>query len=282
MKDIDNIIPLPNYIRAKKALGQNFLIDKSIALKIVEALDLGKDDVVIEVGSGTGAITALIAPLCKKLYAVETDQDLIKPLSTVLAKHENVEIINKDILKTNVSSMFDTKSRYKTVANLPYYITTPVITKFLEETNLPDVMVFMMQKEVADRICEKEGSRVYGSFTIYVSYRYKASFVVNVPPESFIPSPQVTSTVLKFVKREKPLVDVPSEEFFFKVVRAGFSQRRKKLSNCIASMPVFNISKESVEDLLIKMGIRADARAESLSIEQFAQMAWELYGLKAK
>lgn len=282
MKDIDNIIPLPNYIRAKKALGQNFLIDKSIALKIVEALDLGKDDVVIEVGSGTGAITALIAPLCKKLYAVETDQDLIKPLSTVLAKHENVEIINKDILKTNVSSMFDTKSRYKTVANLPYYITTPVITKFLEETNLPDVMVFMMQKEVADRICEKEGSRVYGSFTIYVSYRYQASFVVNVPPESFIPSPQVTSTVLKFVKREKPLVDVPSEEFFFKVVRAGFSQRRKKLSNCIASMPVFNISKESVEDLLIKMGIRADARAESLSIEQFAQIAWELYGLKAK
>ena len=282
MKDIDNIIPLPNYIRAKKALGQNFLIDKSIALKIVEALDLSKDDIVIEVGSGTGAITALIAPLCKKLYAIETDQDLIKPLSSVLSKHDNVEIINKDILKTNVSCMFDTENRYKTVANLPYYITTPVISKFLEETNLPDVMVFMMQKEVADRICEKEGSRVYGSFTIYVSYRYQASFVVSVPPESFIPSPKVTSTVLKFVKREKPLVDVPSEEFFFSVVRAGFSQRRKKLSNCIESMPSFNANKKTVEDILDKMGIRNDARAESLSIEQFAKLSWELYGLKDK
>lgn len=282
MKNVDNIIPLPNYIRAKKALGQNFLIDKSIALKIVEALNLNKEDIVIEVGSGTGAITALIAPLCKKMYAVETDQDLIKPLTAVLAKHDNVEIVNKDILKTDISSLLGCNCRYKTVANLPYYITTPVIAKFLEEENIPDLMVFMMQKEVADRICEKEGSRVYGSFTIYVSYRYDASFVVNVPPESFIPSPKVTSTVLKFVKRDKPLVDVPSEEFFFSVVRAGFSQRRKKLSNCIASMSSFSISKESVEDMLTKMNIRADARAESLSIEQFAKLSWELYKLKNK
>lgn len=282
MKNVDNIIPLPNYIRAKKALGQNFLIDKAIALKIVEALDLCKEDIVIEVGSGTGAITSLIAPLCDKLYAVETDADLIKPLAAVLAKHDNVQIVNKDILKTNISSLLGCNCRYKTVANLPYYITTPVIAKFLEEENHPDLMVFMMQKEVADRICEKEGSRVYGSFTIYVSYRYDASFVVNVPPESFIPSPKVTSTVLKFVKRDKPLVDVPSEEFFFSVVRAGFSQRRKKLSNCIASMPSFSTSKESVEDMLTKMNIRADARAESLSIEQFAKLSWELYKLKNK
>ena len=282
MKNVDNIIPLPNYIRAKKALGQNFLIDKSIALKIVEALNLNKEDIVIEVGSGTGAITALIAPLCKKMYAVETDQDLIKPLTAVLAKHDNVEIVNKDILKTDISSLLGCNCRYKTVANLPYYITTPVIAKFLEEENHPDLMVFMMQKEVADRICEKEGSRVYGSFTIYVSYRYDASFVVNVPPESFIPSPKVTSTVLKFVKRDKPLVDVPSEEFFFSVVRAGFSQRRKKLSNCIASMSSFNTSKEAVEEMLTKMDIRADARAESLSIEQFAKLSWELYRLKNK
>ncbi|HOD93120.1 MAG TPA: 16S rRNA (adenine(1518)-N(6)/adenine(1519)-N(6))-dimethyltransferase RsmA [Clostridia bacterium] len=282
MKNIDNIIPLPNYIRAKKALGQNFLIDKTIALKIVEALDLGTEDTVIEVGSGTGAITSLIAPLCKKLYAIETDQDLIKPLLSVLGKYDNVEIINKDILKTNIKSLINSNTRYKTVANLPYYITTPVISKFLEEANLPDVMVFMMQKEVAERICEKEGSRIYGSFTIYVNYKYQASFVADVPPESFIPSPKVTSTVLKFTKREKPLVEVPSEEFFFSVVRAAFSQRRKKLSNCISAMPVFNISKEAVEDMLTNMDIRADARAEYLSIEQFAQMSWNLYNLKTK
>lgn len=277
MKNTDNIIPLPDYVRAKKALGQNFLTDKSIALKIIEALNLDKEDIVIEVGAGTGAITALIAPLCKKLYAVETDSDLIKPLATVLAKYDNVEIINKDILKTDINGLIDKKLRYKTVANLPYYITTPVISKFVEQENPPDVMVFMMQKEVADRLCASEGSRIYGSFTIYVGYRYEPSFVVNVPPESFIPAPEVDSTVLKFIKREKPPVDVPSEEFFFSVVRAAFSQRRKKLSNCIAAMPIFDISKNETEDILIQMGVRADARAEALSMEQFAELSWRLY-----
>ena len=277
MKNVDNIIPLPNYVRAKKALGQNFLIDKTIALQITDALDLNKEDTVIEVGSGTGALSSLIAPHCKKLYAIETDQDLIKPLSATLSDYSNAEVVNKDILKTDISTLIDTKAGYKTVANLPYYITTPVINKFIEQKHLPDVMVFMMQKEVADRILEKEGSRIYGSFTIYVNYRYAASFVAHVPPESFIPSPKVTSTVLKFIKRDKPLVDVPSEEFFFSVVRASFSQRRKKLSNCISSMSSFNVSKEDVEKILSDMGLRTDIRAESLSIQKFAELAWKLH-----
>lgn len=280
MRNIDNIIPLPNYVRAKKSLGQNFLIDKTIALQIVDALDLNKEDTVIEVGSGAGAITSLIAPLCKKLYAVEMDEDLVKPLSATLQSFDNVEIVNKDILKTDVSSLVDTTKSYKAVANLPYYITTPVILKFLEDKNPPDVMVFMMQKEVAERICEKEGSRIYGSFTIYIGYRYEVSFVTNVPPESFIPSPKVNSSVLKFVKRDKPIVDVPSEEFFFRVVRAAFSQRRKKLSNCISAMTLFNASKETVEQMLEEMNIRQDIRAEGLSIQQFADLSWRLYALK--
>lgn len=279
MKNVDNIIPLPNYVRAKKALGQNFLIDKTIALQITDALDLNKEDTVIEVGSGTGALSSLIAPHCKKLYAIETDQDLIKPLSATLSDYSNAEVVNKDILKTDISTLIDTKAGYKTVANLPYYITTPVINKFIEQEHLPDVMVFMMQKEVADRILEKEGSRIYGSFTIYVNYRYAASFVTHVPPESFIPSPKVTSTVLKFIKRDKPLVDVPSEEFFFSVVRASFSQRRKKLSNCISSMSSFNVSKEDVEKILSDMGLRTDIRAESLSIQKFAELAWKLHSI---
>lgn len=279
MKNVDNIIPLPNYVRAKKALGQNFLIDKTIALQITDALDLNKEDTVIEVGSGTGALSSLIAPHCKKLYAIETDQDLIKPLSATLSDYSNAEVVNKDILKTDISTLIDTKAGYKTVANLPYYITTPVINKFIEQEHLPDVMVFMMQKEVADRILEKEGSRIYGSFTIYVNYRYAASFVAHVPPESFIPSPKVTSTVLKFIKRDKPLVDVPSEEFFFSVVRASFSQRRKKLSNCISSMSSFNVSKEDVEKILSDMGLRTDIRAESLSIQKFAELAWKLHSI---
>jgi len=279
MKNVDNIIPLPNYVRAKKALGQNFLIDKTIALQITDALDLNKEDTVIEVGSGTGALSSLIAPHCKKLYAIETDQDLIKPLSATLSDYSNAEVVNKDILKTDISTLIDTKAGYKTVANLPYYITTPVINKFIEQKHLPDVMVFMMQKEVADRILEKEGSRIYGSFTIYVNYRYAASFVAHVPPESFIPSPKVTSTVLKFIKRDKPLVDVPSEEFFFSVVRASFSQRRKKLSNCISSMSSFNVSKEDVEKILSDMGLRTDIRAESLSIQKFAELAWKLHSI---
>ncbi|HXK72010.1 MAG TPA: 16S rRNA (adenine(1518)-N(6)/adenine(1519)-N(6))-dimethyltransferase RsmA [Clostridia bacterium] len=279
MKNVDNIIPLPNYVRAKKALGQNFLIDKTIALQITDALEMNEDDTVIEVGSGTGALSSLIAPHCKKLYAIETDQDLIKPLSATLSDYSNVEVVNKDILKIDINTLINTKDGYKTVANLPYYITTPVINKFIEQEHLPDVMVFMMQKEVADRILEKEGSRIYGSFTIYVNYRYAASFVAHVPPESFIPSPKVTSTVLKFIKRDKPLVDVPSEEFFFSVVRASFSQRRKKLSNCISSMSSFNISKEDVEKILSDMGLRADIRAESLSIQKFAELAWKLHSI---
>ena len=279
MKNVDNIIPLPNYVRAKKALGQNFLIDKTIALQITDALDLNKEDTVIEVGSGTGALSSLIAPHCKKLYAIETDQDLIKPLSATLSDYSNVEVVNKDILKIDINTLINTKDGYKTVANLPYYITTPVINKFIEQKHLPDVMVFMMQKEVADRILEKEGSRIYGSFTIYVNYRYAASFVAHVPPESFIPSPKVTSTVLKFIKRDKPLVDVPSEEFFFSVVRASFSQRRKKLSNCISSMSSFNVSKEDVEKILSDMELRTDIRAESLSIQKFAELAWKLHSI---
>ncbi|MDD2260837.1 MAG: 16S rRNA (adenine(1518)-N(6)/adenine(1519)-N(6))-dimethyltransferase RsmA [Clostridia bacterium] len=279
MKNVDNIIPLPNYVRAKKALGQNFLIDKTIALQITDALEMNEDDTVIEVGSGTGALSSLIAPHCKKLYAIETDQDLIKPLSATLSDYSNVEVVNKDILKIDINTLINTKDGYKTVANLPYYITTPVINKFIEQEHLPDVMVFMMQKEVADRILEKEGSRIYGSFTIYVNYRYAASFVAHVPPESFIPSPKVTSTVLKFIKRDKPLVDVPSEEFFFSVVRASFSQRRKKLSNCISSMSSFNISKEDVEKILSDMGLRTDIRAESLSIQKFAELAWKLHSI---
>ncbi|MDD3094030.1 MAG: 16S rRNA (adenine(1518)-N(6)/adenine(1519)-N(6))-dimethyltransferase RsmA [Clostridia bacterium] len=279
MKNVDNIIPLPNYVRAKKALGQNFLIDKTIALQITDALEMNEDDTVIEVGSGTGALSSLIAPHCKKLYAIETDQDLIKPLTATLSDYSNVEIVNKDILKIDINTLINTKDGYKTVANLPYYITTPVINKFIEQEHLPDVMVFMMQKEVADRILEKEGSRIYGSFTIYVNYRYAASFVAHVPPESFIPSPKVTSTVLKFIKRDKPLVDVPSEEFFFSVVRASFSQRRKKLSNCISSMSSFNVSKEDVEKILSDMGLRTDIRAESLSIQKFAELAWKLHSI---
>jgi 16S rRNA (adenine1518-N6/adenine1519-N6)-dimethyltransferase len=279
MKNVDNIIPLPNYVRAKKALGQNFLIDKTIALQITDALEMNEDDTVIEVGSGTGALSSLIAPHCKKLYAIETDQDLIKPLSATLSDYSNVEVVNKDILKIDINTLINTKDGYKTVANLPYYITTPVINKFIEQEHLPDVMVFMMQKEVADRILEKEGSRIYGSFTIYVNYRYAASFVAHVPPESFIPSPKVTSTVLKFIKRDKPLVDVPSEEFFFSVVRASFSQRRKKLSNCISSMSSFNVSKEDVEKILSDMGLRTDIRAESLSIQKFAELAWKLHSI---
>lgn len=279
MKNVDNIIPLPNYVRAKKALGQNFLIDKTIALQITDALEMNEDDTVIEVGSGTGALSSLIAPHCKKLYAIETDQDLIKPLSATLSDYSNVEVVNKDILKIDINTLINTKDGYKTVANLPYYITTPVINKFIEQEHLPDVMVFMMQKEVADRILEKEGSRIYGSFTIYVNYRYTASFVAHVPPESFIPSPKVTSTVLKFIKRDKPLVDVPSEEFFFSVVRASFSQRRKKLSNCISSMSSFNVSKEDVEKILSDMELRTDIRAESLSIEKFAELAWKLHSI---
>lgn len=279
MKNVDNIIPLPNYVRAKKALGQNFLIDKTIALQITDALEMNEDDTVIEVGSGTGALSSLIAPHCKKLYAIETDQDLIKPLSATLSDYSNVEVVNKDILKIDINTLINTKDGYKTVANLPYYITTPVINKFIEQEHLPDVMVFMMQKEVADRILEKEGSRIYGSFTIYVNYRYAASFVAHVPPESFIPSPKVTSTVLKFIKRDKPLVDVPSEEFFFSVVRASFSQRRKKLSNCISSMSSFNVSKEDVEKILSDIGLRTDIRAESLSIQKFAELAWKLHSI---
>ncbi|MFA7674015.1 MAG: 16S rRNA (adenine(1518)-N(6)/adenine(1519)-N(6))-dimethyltransferase RsmA [Clostridia bacterium] len=282
MRIEDELIPLPRNIRAKKSLGQNFLTDKSIALKIVEALSLESTDTVIEVGSGAGAITSLIAPDCAKMYAVEIDRDLLKPLSDKMSQYSNTTIINKDILKTDIDTLFDTSKGYKAVANLPYYITTPVIMKFIDSKNTPDIMVFMMQKEVAERICEKEGSRIYGSLTIYIAYRYKVEVVTYVEPSCFIPSPLVTSTVLKFTKREKPYVDVLSEELFFKVVRGGFSQRRKKLSNSLAGVSDLGISREQIEEILCDLGLRCDARAESLSIQDFAKLTNRIYDLKNK
>lgn len=282
MRIDDELIPLPRSIRAKKSLGQNFLTDKSIALKIVEALSLKSTDTVIEVGSGAGAITSLIAPDCKRMFAVEIDRDLLKPLSEKMSQYSNTTIVNKDILKTDIDELFDTSKGYKAVANLPYYITTPVIMKFIDSENTPDIMVFMMQKEVAERICEKEGSRTYGSLTIYIAYRYKVEVVTYVEPLCFIPAPEVTSTVLKFTKREKPYVDVPSEELFFKVVRGGFSQRRKKLSNSLASVSDLGITREQTEQILCDLDLRCDARAESLSIQDFAKLTWRIYDLKKK
>jgi 16S rRNA (adenine1518-N6/adenine1519-N6)-dimethyltransferase len=282
MRIEDELIPLPRNIRAKKSLGQNFLTDKSIALKIVEALSLESADTVIEVGSGAGAITSLIAPACAKMYAVEIDRDLLKPLSDKMSQYSNTTIINKDILKTDIDTLFDTSKGYKAVANLPYYITTPVIMKFIDSKNTPDIMVFMMQKEVAERICEKEGSRIYGSLTIYIAYRYEVEAVTYVEPSCFIPSPLVTSTVLKFTKREKPYVDVLSEELFFKVVRGGFSQRRKKLSNSLAGVSDLGMTREQIEGILSDLGLRSDARAESLSIQDFAKLTNRIYDLKNK
>jgi len=273
-------------IRLTKSLGQNFLVDENIINRIVDASNISETDLVIEVGPGIGNMTKKLAQKAGRIIAVEIDKYLIPPLTEVLKDYPNSSIINQDILKISIRDVIEAEmaandklKTVKIVANLPYYITTPIIMKFLEENPGIHTLVFMIQKEVADRIVASPGGKVYGALSVAVQYYSKAEKVFDVSPHCFIPQPDVDSTVIRLNVYDKPQVELLNKDVFFQTVKASFGQRRKTLVNALANSNKFSADKEKIKEILLRMGINENIRGESLSISQFAQIANELYAM---
>lgn len=263
--------------KLSKSLGQNFLTDKNIIDKIIDAAEITSDDLVIEIGPGIGVLTAEAARLAKKVIAVEIDKNLIPILKDTLAEHDNVEIINQDVLKTDLNGIITEAGcrRTKIIGNLPYYITTPIIMGLLEGQVRADSIIIMMQKEVADRIKSAPGTKAYGALSVAVQYYCIADTVAVVPKEVFFPVPKVDSAVLRLdIRKDKP-VELLDEKLFFRCVKAGFGQRRKTLLNSLSQLGDF--TKEEIRQCLADTGIDEKRRAETLSLEEFASIANDLY-----
>ncbi|HOV25624.1 MAG TPA: 16S rRNA (adenine(1518)-N(6)/adenine(1519)-N(6))-dimethyltransferase RsmA [Pseudobacteroides sp.] len=269
-------------IRMTKSLGQNFLVDDNIIEKIVKMADVDEKDIVIEVGPGIGNMTRRLAAKAGRLIAVEIDKHLIPPLEEVLKDYPNSLLINKDILKISLEEVIREEKekapgteRVKIVANLPYYITTPIIMKFLEENPGIDSMVFMIQKEVAERIVASPGGKDYGALSVAVQYYSKPERLFDVSPNCFVPKPEVDSTVIRMNIFKEPAVKLISRDMFFSTVKASFGQRRKTLLNALSNSSKFGRSKEEIRQILIGLGIDENARGETLTINQFAQISNE-------
>lgn len=260
--------------RFSKSLGQNFLIDKSVIDDIVEGAMVSEDDLVIEIGPGIGVLTDALLAEAGKVVAVELDNNLIKVLDFTLQGWDNLEVIHADILKTDVPALIrEKKGELKTVkicGNLPYYITTPILVSLLKSRLDAESITVMMQKEVAERILAGPGSRTYGALSVTVQYYSSVSLIREVSKESFLPAPKVDSAVLRLDLRKEPAVSVKSEDMFFRVVRAGFGQRRKTLRN---SLKQTGASTEQILSCLTQCGIAQDTRAEKLGLEEFACIA---------
>ena len=256
-------------IKMSKKLGQNFLIKRGIVDEIVHAAELTPGEPVLEVGPGIGTLTQGLAQSGADVTAMELDRRLLEVLDTTLASYDNVRIIHGDVLKLDVPSIMNHKP-FKVVANLPYYITTPIIMSLLESKLPIERLVVMVQKEVALRMVAKPGTKDYGALSVAVQYYTEPDIVLDVPPKSFLPAPAVTSSVIRCVLRDKPPVDVIDEKLFFRVVKAGFAQRRKTFSN---TMKTTGLSKDRIEELLAKANIDGQRRGETFTLQEFADVA---------
>ena len=265
-------------VRPSKSLGQNFIRDMSVIERIVDGAGIEPDDMVIEIGPGLGVLTSALASRAAFVTAVEIDGRLIPVLEETLKDYGNVRVINRDILKTDIGQLVEESrseglfsGKVHIVGNLPYYITTPIIMKLLEDNVPADSITVMMQKEVADRIRSAPGSRTYGAISAAVQYYCRVSKITDVPKEAFVPRPKVESTVLRLepLKDEKP--QVKDENMYLRCVKAGFAQRRKTLLNSLSSAG--GIDKETVKMKLEAAGIDPGRRAETLTVEEFARMA---------
>ncbi len=268
----------------KKSLGQNFLVDPNILKRITEFAELTNESGAIEIGPGIGALTEHLARASSKVVAFEIDQRLLPILEDTLSPYDNVKIIHQDILKANVSEMiqqeFQQVKDLMVVANLPYYVTTPIILKLLEEQLPIRGIVVMLQKEVADRISAKPGTKSYGSLSIAIQYYTQAETVMIVPKTVFMPQPNVDSAVIRLTKRDQPAAKVTDEAFFFSVTRASFAQRRKTiLNNLTSQLPDGKEKKQQIITILEKLNIDPSRRGETLSIQEFADLSNELYPL---
>ncbi|MCM3457132.1 16S rRNA (adenine(1518)-N(6)/adenine(1519)-N(6))-dimethyltransferase RsmA [Heyndrickxia oleronia] len=266
----------------KKSLGQNFLIDPNILRNITESAGLTKETGSIEIGPGIGALTEHLARSSKKVLAFEIDQRLLPILEDTLSPYDNVKVVHQDILKADVQGLIETEFKdikdIMVVANLPYYVTTPIITQLLTKRLPLRGIVVMLQKEVADRISAKPGTKEYGSLSIAIQYYTKAETVMVVPKTVFMPQPNVDSAVIRLTLHDEPIVNVDNEEFFFQVTRASFAQRRKTLLNNLTSqLPNGKGVKEEILEALDQIGIDPGRRGETLSIEEFAALSNALY-----
>ncbi|MFC3882058.1 16S rRNA (adenine(1518)-N(6)/adenine(1519)-N(6))-dimethyltransferase RsmA [Bacillus songklensis] len=269
----------------KKSLGQNFLIDTNILNRIVDHAELTEETGVIEIGPGIGALTEQLAKRAKKVVAFEIDQRLLPILQDTLSPYPNVKVIHQDILKADVHEMIASEfpgiRDLMVVANLPYYVTTPILMKLLEDQIPVRGIVVMLQKEVADRIAAKPGTKDYGSLSIAIQYYTEAETVMVVPKTVFNPQPNVDSAVIRLTKRPQPSVQVQNEAFFFTVVRASFAQRRKTLLNNLTNNLSFGKEKkQEIEQTLHSVGLDPKRRGETLSIQEFAILSDALYKVK--
>ncbi len=256
-------------IKMSKKLGQNFLIKRGIVDEIVHAAEITVGEPVLEVGPGIGTLTQGLAQSGADVTAIELDCRLLEVLDTTLASYDNVRIIHGDVLKLDVPTIMNHKP-FKVVANLPYYITTPIIMSLLESKLPIERLVVMVQKEVALRMIAKPGTKDYGALSVAVQYYTEPDIVLDVPPKSFLPAPAVTSSVIRCVLRDKPPVDVIDEKLFFRVVKAGFAQRRKTFSN---TMKTTGLTRDRIEELLAKANIDGQRRGETFTLQEFADVA---------
>ncbi|MBO8434691.1 MAG: 16S rRNA (adenine(1518)-N(6)/adenine(1519)-N(6))-dimethyltransferase RsmA [Tyzzerella sp.] len=264
----------------KKNFGQNFLIDSNVLDNIVESAGVTEDDFVFEIGPGIGSLTQVIAENAKGVLAIEIDTNLIPILKDTLSDYDNVEIINQDVLKVDLNSLIEEKNNgkpVKVVANLPYYITTPIIMELLEKKlNISSITV-MVQKEVAERMQAGPKNKEYGALSVAVQYYCDASIDIIVQPSCFMPRPKVASAVITLKLLDKPKIDVKDEELFFKVVKCAFGQRRKTLMNSLFNQGGFNISKEDLTEIIKSCNLDEKVRGEALSLSDFGNISDKIY-----
>lgn len=269
-------------IKFQKKFGQNFLIDTHVLDKIINAAGITEKDFVLEIGPGIGTMTQYLCENAREVMAVEIDRNLIPVLSETLSGYNNVTVVNEDILKIDINKVADERNggkAIKVVANLPYYITTPVIMGILESHVPLESITVMVQKEVAQRMKAEPGTKDYGALSLAVQYYSDAEIIANVPANCFMPRPNVGSAVIKLCCHKKPCVSVDNEKFLFKIIRASFNQRRKTLQNGIANDGSTGVKKEQVAEALRQMGLAETIRGEALSLGQFAEFSnilWDI------
>lgn len=257
----------------QKKFGQNFLINTGVLEDIIDAAEVTDEDMVLEIGPGIGTMTQYLCENARQVIAVEIDTNLIPILKDTLSAYDNVRIINDDILKVDINELareYNNGRPIKVVANLPYYITTPIIMGLFESHVPIESITVMVQKEVADRMQAGPGTKDYGALSLAVQYYSKPQIVVNVPPSCFMPQPKVGSTVISLRRHQQPVVQVDDEKLMFKVIRASFNQRRKTLANGLNNYGGINLTKEQIQQSIEELGVSVNIRGEALSLEQFA------------
>ena len=266
----------------RKKFGQNFLIDNHILDKIIEAADITREDCILEIGPGIGTMTQRLAEEAGEVVAVEIDKNLIPILGETLEGYDNVTVLNEDILKVDIAGIAAQHGGkpIKVVANLPYYITTPIIMSLFESHVPVQSITIMVQKEVADRMRVGPGTKEYGALSLAVQYYAKPEIISQVPASCFMPRPNVDSTVIRLTRYDRPPVEAADEKWLFAIIRASFNQRRKTLANGLSNAGGLGVGRDQVEDVLAQMGLPATVRGETFTLEQFTELSNRLYALK--